>query len=98
MASDNALPRTSSRVLLLLKGWLPPTPQVVVDRMFIRMITCAALPVIAGLLLLVVFYYLKVGALLHSRPGAGDPEIMGGPCTSLPCMHSPHACMQCVDV
>jgi len=36
------------------------TPQVVVDRMFGRMIACAGLPVAVGLLLLPVFYVLKV--------------------------------------
>ncbi|GAX82707.1 hypothetical protein CEUSTIGMA_g10133.t1 [Chlamydomonas eustigma] len=35
------------------------TPQVVVDRMFPRMVTCAALPVLTGLLLLVFFYFQK---------------------------------------
>lgn len=35
------------------------TPQAVVDRMFIRMVTCAALPIVFGLLMLVVFYYQK---------------------------------------
>ena len=37
----------------------PSTPQKVVDRMFIRMVVCAALPVILGVLSLPVFIYLK---------------------------------------
>lgn len=37
----------------------PSTPQKVVDRMFIRMVVCAALPVVLGVLSLPVFIYLK---------------------------------------
>lgn len=50
----------------------PPPPQcvqVVVDRMFKRMIVCAGTPVIAGVLLFPLFYYLKVG-LSCERVGA----------------------------
>ena len=37
----------------------PSTPQKVVDRMFIRMVSFAALPVVLGVLSLPVFIYLK---------------------------------------
>ncbi len=38
------------------------TPQAVVDRMFVRMVTCAVLPISLGLVLLVFFYFQKVSA------------------------------------
>lgn len=41
------------------------TPQVVVDRIFGRMVVCAATPVFLGLILLVVFYFLKVLSMQH---------------------------------
>jgi hypothetical protein len=39
---------------------LQETPQVVVDRMFKRVITFAGLPVVTGMLLFPVFWYLRV--------------------------------------
>jgi hypothetical protein len=39
---------------------LTETPQVVVDRMFKRVITFAGLPVVTGMLLFPVFWYLRV--------------------------------------
>ena len=48
------------------------TPQAVVDRMFKRMIACAGIPVATGILLLVMFYYLKASsgiAALANSPG-----------------------------
>jgi hypothetical protein len=42
---------------------LTETPQVVVDRMFKRVITFAGLPVVTGMLLFPVFWYLRVSLL-----------------------------------
>lgn len=41
------------------------TPQVVVDRMFKRMVWCAGIPVFVGLIFYPLFYYLKVSMELE---------------------------------
>jgi hypothetical protein len=61
---------------------LTETPQVVVDRMFKRVITFAGLPVVTGMLLIPVFWYLRVRhtaglpRLSHTAPAQGDAPTL----------------------
>jgi hypothetical protein len=62
-------PRRASAAPPASEEAVASTPQAVVDRMFVRMCTCAALPIIFGLGLLVFFYYQKVRGATKGLPG-----------------------------
>jgi hypothetical protein len=64
-----------ARVRLTGAFLLSHLPQVVVDRMFSRVLVCAGLPVATGVLLFPLFWYLKVSS--WGQPAPGIPSTQG---------------------